>query len=436
MYLALIGRFFSRTATRLVSGAWLRSSITWIVLILLALVGTGVAIHEKGKGRLHQLKTDLGETSAPASTPLPQPGGQDPIILKRDQQTGSMIPEFLSATMLPGRGMNILQITAYLPGKGEVSLLQAPSLAEAAKAMTGTESDANGEESLALGSAIEVPWAGRIAGASLPGGASILANWQGRGLALPANSPMATLRSSIGGLLLRRAASSSSTPETLDGGLAEATFSPGSFNGHWPSQTEVKTSFELRPQLVEITVTARNIGNEPEPVGIGWRPKFAIPAGTRAETLLRIPSTIRTEMSGQTGLPTGKLLPVAGTPYDFSAPGGAPLKSLALNDTFVHLKSDALNADPEVELRYPGAGYGIRLTALTPTIKAIHVDAPAGESMISITPQSNYDDPFGREWNPKEDTGLTVLQPGQSMEWKVRLQLFLLSGHSRQVLNQ
>lgn len=436
MYLALIGRSLSRAATRFVSGAWLRSSVTWIVLLLVALVGTGVAIHEKGRGRLHQLKKDLGATSVPVSAPLPQPGGQNAIILRRDQRTGSIAPEFLSTTILPGRGMNILQITAYLPDKGEVSLLEAPSLADAAKAMTGTESDANGEQSLALGSAIEVPWAGRIAGASLPGGTSILANWQGRGLALPANSPMATLRSSIGGLLLRYAASSSSTPEMLDGGLAEATFSPGSFNGHWPSQTEIKTAVQLRSQSVEISVTARNVGNEPEPVGIGWRPKFAIPSGSRDATLLRIPSTIRTEMSGQTGLPTGKLLPVAGTAYDFSAPGGAPLKSLALNDTFVHLKSGVLNTGPEVELRYPSSGYGIRLTALTPTIKAIHVDAPAGESMISITPQSNYDDPFGREWNPEEDTGLTILQPGQSMEWKVRLQLFLLPGHSSAILNQ
>jgi hypothetical protein len=38
------------------------------------------------------------------------------------------MPEFLSVTLLPGRGMNVLQITAYIPGKGEVNLLASPSI--------------------------------------------------------------------------------------------------------------------------------------------------------------------------------------------------------------------------------------------------------------------------------------------------------------------
>jgi len=41
---------------------------------------------------------------------------------------GGTMPEFLSVTMLPGRGMNVLQIKAYIPGKGEVNLLASPSV--------------------------------------------------------------------------------------------------------------------------------------------------------------------------------------------------------------------------------------------------------------------------------------------------------------------
>ncbi len=34
----------------------------------------------------------------------------------------------------------------------------------------------------------------------------------------------------------------------------------------------------------------------------------------------------------------------------------------------------------------------------------------------------NYDERphFGREWAGDEDTGMVVLQPGQSVEWKIR----------------
>ena len=53
--------------------------------------------------------------------------------------------------------------------------------------------------------------------------------------------------------------------------------------------------------------------------------------------------------------------------------------------------------------------------------------------MVSIDPQFNYVDPFGHEWPKGEDTGLVELRPGQSVQWKVRLEIFPLnkqvSGH-------
>jgi aldose 1-epimerase len=52
------------------------------------------------------------------------------------------------------------------------------------------------------------------------------------------------------------------------------------------------------------------------------------------------------------------------------------------------------------------------------------VKAPADEAMVTIDPHFTYDDPFGQEWPKGEDAGTVVLQPGQSVEWKVRLELF------------
>jgi galactose mutarotase-like enzyme len=54
----------------------------------------------------------------------------------------------------------------------------------------------------------------------------------------------------------------------------------------------------------------------------------------------------------------------------------------------------------------------------------MRVVAPANADFVSIEPQYNYADPFGREWGSGTNTGMIELQPGQSTQWKVRLELF------------
>jgi aldose 1-epimerase len=426
MYLNLIRSWFGDTTYKIFTGAWLRSPLTWGALIVMILVGIGVAIHEKGRGHLHQIKSQIGVVPAPTAVALPQPGGQNPIVLRRSEQTGSIMPEFLSATMLPGRGMEVLQITAYLPGKGEVSLLASPSLEDAAASMTGIDDDVNGESSLSAGGAFEVPWANHITGAVLPGAMTVLSNWHGRGLTLPVNwmkGDRAGAQSSMGGLLLRRQASNVSATPALAPDSAEATFDAGTFDGHWPSKTEVKTTVVLHAHTVDLMVTAHNIGTEPEPMGIGWRPHFAIPSGDRSQVTLRLPSSTRAELqAGKGSLPTGKLLTTPA--LSESGHNETVLHDQDLDESYVHLKSGTLSSGPEVELRDPKADYGLRITAVSSTIKALHVSAPANSPYVLLDPQTNYDDPFGREWDKNEDTGLVVLQPGESMQWRVRLELF------------
>jgi galactose mutarotase-like enzyme len=124
---------------------------------------------------------------------------------------------------------------------------------------------------------------------------------------------------------------------------------------------------------------------------------------------------------------SGKLLPVQKTEYDFTGLTGAQLGALNLDDTFVHLRTGLMEEGPQAELRDPENDYGLRITAMTSTIKAIRVYAPLDGSFISIEPQFNYDDPFGHEWTKDEDTGMVVLQPGQSTQWRIRLEIFSLS---------
>ena len=51
--------------------------------------------------------------------------------------------------------MNVLQIGAYIPGKGEVNLLASPTIESAAGMMSGKGEDAGGLQSLAMGGAFE-----------------------------------------------------------------------------------------------------------------------------------------------------------------------------------------------------------------------------------------------------------------------------------------
>ncbi len=64
---------------------------------------------------------------------------------------------------------------------------------------------------------------------------------------------------------------------------------------------------------------------------------------------------------------------------------------------------------------------------MTPVIRAIHVAAPAGGNSITISEQSNFDDPLGREWTGGTNPGLMTLRPGESVQWTVRLEIFPLS---------
>jgi aldose 1-epimerase len=288
-----------------------------------------------------------------------------------------------------------------------------------------------GAKSLAMGAAIELPWASRISGVATPGGDSLVTTWRGIRLELPTDAKDSYGvggAMAAGGMLLNQASESVTTNVMPDGGEAQAIFRPGNFGGHWPSQTEVTVTAIMSGKAIDLKVVARNTGNTAEPIGIGWHPRFAILNGHRGQMMLRLPQAQRVEVKDRgTGQLSGRLLPVEGTEYDFTAREGAKLGALNLDDSFVHLRTGLMEDGPVAELRDPENDYGLRLIAMSPTIKAMRVYAPLDGSFISIEPQFNFDDPFGHEWTREEDTGMVVLQPGQSTQWKIRMEIFGLN---------
>jgi galactose mutarotase-like enzyme len=202
-----------------------------------------------------------------------------------------------------------------------------------------------------------------------------------------------------------------------------ATLHAGDFDGHWLSDTDVEVETTLSHDSFEMTVIARNVGTRELPMGIGWHPYFVLPSGDRQQVRLHLPSETRAIMNNYDDtFTTGKRMAVKGTPYDFSAPGGVALGTQYLDDSYSNLLFGA-NRTSVSEIVDPAAKYGLRLITKSPQIKSIQVYAPPDKNFVAIEPQFNLPDPYNSNWG-SVDTGMVLLQPGQSVSWQVRLELF------------
>jgi galactose mutarotase-like enzyme len=361
-------------------------------------------------------------TATPSAAPA-QIGGSDVIKLQRKASGDASKPEFLSATILPGRGMNLYQITANVPGKGEI-----PIFFDLPDQFSSTTDDANGDAGFLGGGAFLVPYPNRIRGKLSADGKTLAADWQGKTLTLPANwkgKKDGAEPHAMHGLILKSQAESLKTETTADGQTQTGVIHAGDFGGHWPSKTDLAFSIALTGGAIDVSITAKNVGDEPEPMAIGWHPYFAIPSGDRTQARLHVPAEKLALVNNYDDVfPTGKLVPVKsyeGGKYDYTAAGGKPLGQDFLDDNFSTLKRTDGKVD--VQLTDPAANYGIHILGISPEIKTVQVYAPPAKQFTAIEEQFNFGDPFGKEWHGM-DTGMVTLKPGESVTWHTRLELF------------
>src|SRR5690348_795140 len=389
------------------------------------------------------LQAFAGRTPRPTSSPArPNPapqssvsiGGEPAVALTRPKPVNRSEPQFLGATVLPGNGMNLLQIRAYVPGLGDIDLLDAPDVA-GAKDLLENQNDAFGNKSFSMGGAILLPYPNRIRGKLSADGKTVETSIGGKMMELPANwkgkKPGAEIHA-MHGLIMsahfqdvkhQNGAAESSVSGFLEG---------GNFDRHWPSKTDVAIRMVLKNQALDVIVTAKNVGKEKLPMGISFHPYFRFPSGDRAQARLHLPADERALVNNYDDVfPTGKIVSVKGTPYDFTAAGGAPLgPTLYMDDCFTDLhRNRAGNA--VIEIIDPAAKYGLRLTAMSPEIHAIQVYAPPDKKYVVIEPQFNLADPFDKKLWGSRDTGMDWLEPGQSVSWHVRIELFIPKTSSR-----
>jgi galactose mutarotase-like enzyme len=345
-------------------------------------------------------------------------GGVPPLLLKRQATSHGARREFTSVTLLPGRGLNVFQITANLPGKGETDLFRSPSLDEAARKMNGEGDDAFGNLNHAFGGAFLIPFTSRAGGELSADKSLVTVVWHGKTIRLP-NDYLGHY--AVHGLLNTMKAEDLHVTNTPDGQTLTAVIHAGNFNGYWLSKTDVHFRIALTGDAVDISVTATNVGDEPEPMGMGWHPFLRIVSGDRAQARVHLPADLYGVVDTIDGRPTGELRPVEGTPKDYRSPQGAPMPDASTSVNFSKLTRiggsiDAWLADPE-------ANYAIRLRGLSPEIRTLHLWSAKGDTFCAIEEQYNYMDAFGAEWKGM-DTGLATLKPHASTTWHVRLELF------------
>jgi galactose mutarotase-like enzyme len=349
--------------------------------------------------------------------------GGAPVVTLRAADAPVEGPAFLEALVLPGRGMMLLQARLRLPSGEIVDAVHAPSPADAARELDGGSEDFAGNKSFSIGGAILAPYANRIRGRALDGSREIETTVAGRTVRLPRNwggkGPGAEQYAMHGLILDTPVPFEQPAQDRVTGAL-----NAGDFEGRWPGRLRLTFEWRLEAGALALAVAAHNDGDAPTPVGFGWHPYFALPSGDRRQARLRLPATSRVEVNDYDEvLPTGRLLPLAATPYDFEA--GAALGDLYLDDCFTGLRREA--GEAVLEIADPAARLGLRIASPTPAVKAFQVYAPPDQPFVAAEPQFNLADPFGKEWPAGLDTGMARLEPGASVSYEVRVSPYALS---------
>lgn len=354
------------------------------------------------------------------------------VMLTRDPPRDSRIPGFVSAEVLPGHAMMLLQIVASFPGLGEVQVLASPERPAALATLAANDATAvggdHGNSDFSMGAAFLAPYANRIPGELAPDGATIVTRVLDRPVRLPANwggtqpgAPRYAMHGLTLGCPVQQVTRHTDEQKDSVSGVLDA----GDFHGHWLSRTRLEYRIGLSSSALSASVIARNVGSEQLPVGIGWHPYFALPSGRRDQARLRIPARERLLVDNYDDvLPTGAVVPVRGTTYDFSGVRGRELGSMYLDDCFVSLERTATGG-VVCEVIDPSAHYGVRVIATSPQVRAVQVFAPPERDVVALEPQFNWADPFGGEWAPGTDTGMVLLNPGEQTSYDVRLELFV-----------
>jgi galactose mutarotase-like enzyme len=171
-------------------------------------------------------------------------------------------------------------------------------------------------------------------------------------------------------------------------------------SGKWSNGLlALEMTAELHYDGFRLAVSAKNTGSGPLPVNLGWKPRFRIPSGNRAQALLRLPadassSPVRKEE-----------VPVRGTPYDFTDP--QPLRHVPLHRVYSALRRNG-TGQTQVDIADPASRSSIQMSLTGARI--IAVDSDPGDPTLSLASMT-------------AEPGTSSLPPGRIATWQLWMTL-------------
>ena len=172
----------------------------------------------------------------------------------------------------------------------------------------------------------------------------------------------------------------------------------------WPFGYRATQRFRLTPEALDITLTLTNTGSGSMPAGLGFHPYF-----------FRTPHTIlRAAVAGMWEA-DGEVMPVRHVqPRRTMDPNaGVHVDTTTLDHVFTGWERRAV-------IHWPERGYRLVLTA-SGELGFLVVFTPSGEDFFCVEPVSHCTDAFNLAAGGEPDTGMRVLDSGQSMSAAITL---------------
>jgi aldose 1-epimerase len=174
----------------------------------------------------------------------------------------------------------------------------------------------------------------------------------------------------------------------------------------YPFHLELAVVYSLGETGLHVTCSAHNIGPDPAPVGAGCHPYLKPRTELIDQGVLWIPAQTYLEVDERL-IPTGRRLPVAGSPYDFRT--ARPIGDTALDLCFADLEEAAIEFD----------GLRLLLDEHHPFLQVFTGEALSPDRRrrgLAVEPMSCPADAFN------SGEGLVVLDPGDywSGSWSIR----------------
>lgn len=186
------------------------------------------------------------------------------------------------------------------------------------------------------------------------------------------------------------------------------TMRPTDYPGY-PFALRAIVSYTLSPSGMTCRFTIENTGDKAAPVAAGFHPYFTVGSDLIDADTLHVPMVATLEFIDM--LPTGKVLPVDGTPYDFRRP--RPIGDMKFNTCYARAMRDP---DGLVRLRL-SAPTGNHAVTVWMDAAFDYVVLYSGDPLppahrrcsLAIEPMTCGSDAFNHpQW------GLVALEPGQS----------------------